>query len=103
MFGCYFIAEGPFNNLTGNVIIALSKSNTALTVMPISLNGSSSSHTMGYKNNAARANGQQINNSKSHSINVANSKFLFQIRRSDKSIVLSFYVFTLFITLNLQL
>ena len=74
----HLIAEGPFKSRTGNVMIAVSKSNTALTVIPMSLNGRSKSHTMGYKNKAASAKGQQTIRRRSHKMNVAIFKSLFK-------------------------
>ncbi len=43
----YPTALGPFIILIGNVIILLSRSKTALTVIPINLNGKSNNQTIG--------------------------------------------------------
>lgn len=52
-------------------MIALTRDSTPWTAMPKIRNGSNSSHTIGYKNSAANAKGQQTINNKHQSTNVS--------------------------------
>ena len=56
----HLLAIEPFNTLDGKVMMLFNKSNTALTVIPISLNGKSKSQIIGYKIKAMIATGQLI-------------------------------------------
>lgn len=65
--------RGPLKILAGKVMIALNKSKTAFTVMPISRKGRRRSQTIGYKNRAKSAMGQQIINRMNQSKNLINA------------------------------
>lgn len=59
----------PPISLAGRVIIALRRSNSAVTVIPTSRRGREISHTKGYRIRARRAAGQHITNSSIHNKN----------------------------------
>jgi len=67
----YLTAAGPFKILNGSVIIALNKSKTAVTVIPINLNGKSNNQTIGYRIKPIIAMGQQMKSKINHKKKVA--------------------------------
>jgi len=62
----------PPRTLAGSVNKALMKRKNAFTVMPISLNGSIKSQTIGKRSKARIATGQHISSKSSHKINFTN-------------------------------
>lgn len=62
--------EGPRSILAGKVISVLTRSRTAITEIPISLNGNSSNQIKGYATKASIAIGQHKRNKIIHNINV---------------------------------
>jgi hypothetical protein len=64
------LPNGALNSRAGNVTIAQTKASAPWTAIPTSRNGSSKSHTKGYRINASRANGQHRIKRMHHSRNV---------------------------------
>lgn len=62
----------PPSTLAGSVNNALMKRKNAFTVMPISLNGSIRSQTIGKRSKAKTATGQHISSNSSHKMNFTN-------------------------------
>jgi hypothetical protein len=67
----------PLNILAGRKRIPLIKLKTPSTAKPKIRNGIRISHTIGYKNNAIIASGQQRKNKRSHNINLIIINFLY--------------------------
>lgn len=66
-----YTLPGALNSRAGNVTTAQTSFSTPSTAIPTNLNGSRSSHTIGYMSNANNASGQQITNKMHHRMNVS--------------------------------
>lgn len=93
-----FYLASLFRQRAGRVKIALSRSKTALTVMPSKRKGSDRSQTIGYRIRATRASGQhrtnKINQSKNFNIS---QPFFFFVLDLNENPVLMVHLFLVFL------